>query len=177
MGTVESAALGLDERHWDTFPHQVKRHRMPKSMWMHSLLDPSLRPETVQERADIGSVQGFSVESAEQTRTPVDAHGASLVSPSHDDGHRTLVESDDPLAVSLAVKNGDRSGVGPVTGCNLDGAPYGALVASIGGTVFVVGGSYIGTAPPSGEILPAGDDSLGFHFDSRARFGTQIRTD
>ena len=144
---------------------------------MHSFLDSCFRPETVQERSDIRSVEGFSVESAEQTTTTVDAQGPPFVNPPHDDGHRTLVESDDPLAVSLAVENGDRSRVGPVTGCNLDGAPYGTLVANIGGTVFVVGGSSIGTAPVSGEILLAVDDSLGFHFDSKAGFATQIRTD
>jgi hypothetical protein len=65
---------------------------------------------------------------------------------------------------------------GPTTACNLDAAPYGALVANIGGTIFVVGGSYIGTAPASGEILLAVNDNLGFHFDNKAGFATQIRT-
>ena len=66
---------------------------------------------------------------------------------------------------------------GPETACNLDGAPYGALVADIGGTIFVVGGSFIGTAPASGEILLAVNDNLDFHFDNKAGFATQIRTD
>lgn len=55
-------------------------------------------------------------------------------------------------------------------------APYGALVANRGGTIFVVGGSYVGTAPASGEILLAVNDNLGFHFDNEAGFATQIRT-
>jgi len=65
---------------------------------------------------------------------------------------------------------------GPTTAYNLDAAPYGALVANIGGAVFVVGGSFIGTAPASGEIMLAVNDNLGFHFDNKAGFATQIRT-
>ena len=65
---------------------------------------------------------------------------------------------------------------GPTTACNLHAAPYGALVANIGGTVFVVGASFVGTAPGSGEILLAVNDNVGFHFDNKAGFATQIRT-
>jgi len=65
---------------------------------------------------------------------------------------------------------------GPGTACNLDGVPYGALVAKIGSTVFLVGGSYHGTALASGEIMLAVNDNMGFHFDNKAGFATQIRT-
>lgn len=64
---------------------------------------------------------------------------------------------------------------GPNDLCNLNGEPYGALVGMIDGTVFVIGSSYAGTAPASGEIMLAINDNLGYHADNRGGFAVQIR--
>jgi hypothetical protein len=63
----------------------------------------------------------------------------------------------------------------PALPCNLDGAPYGALIGQVGGSAFLIGdaGSFI--APASGELQLGVNDDLIYHYDNLAGFTVQFK--
>ena len=64
---------------------------------------------------------------------------------------------------------------GPSLTCNDNGSPCGARVALSGmsGSSFLVGSSFTGVVG-AGEVYLAVNDNLGYHFDNKGGFATQL---
>jgi len=54
--------------------------------------------------------------------------------------------------------------------CNLDGAPYGALIGKVGEQAFLIGDNGSFTAPATGLLWMGVNDHLGYHDDNRDGF-------
>ena len=100
--------LLLDDRNRYAFHHQLIGMGVTQAMRMDTLLDVSLVREAGHEGSQVGRVERFALEGAEQRCVPVDAKSVSCFDPAAEDRHRTGVEADDPSTVALAVKDSER---------------------------------------------------------------------
>lgn len=67
------------------------------------------------------------------------------------------------------------SGNDPALPCNLDGAPYGALIGKVDGQAFLIGDALSFTAPASGWLWLGVNDDLIYHDDNLAGFTVQFK--
>jgi len=63
----------------------------------------------------------------------------------------------------------------PALPCNLDGAPYGALIGNVDGISFLIGDADSFVAPASGVLFLGVNDDLIYHADNQAGFTVQFK--
>jgi hypothetical protein len=67
------------------------------------------------------------------------------------------------------------SGNDPALPCNLDGAPYGALIGMVDDVPFLIGDAESFFAPASGWLSLGVNDDLIYHDDNQAGFTVQFK--
>jgi hypothetical protein len=129
------------------------------------LLIVSAKTVVVRVRADVEWVaSGIYVE--EGVTYPISTHGIAWT------GSPSLYPN------SISGPEGQSwpcSGNYPVLPCNLDGAPYGALIGQVDGEPFLIGGLSSFTAPATGWLLLGVNDDLIYHDDNQAGFTVQFK--
>ncbi len=105
---------------------------------------------------------------AGQTFT-VQADGASITWLSNGPGSISGPQGQDPANPCVKELTG--------SDCAMNGAPFGALVAEVGGQYLLVGAGGTFQAPASGTLRLAVNDILGFSFDNSGGYAVRVAAD